>query len=294
MKRPHPWLLTLLFLSGILVILVVAVGLLVVWMEGAESFKGGERVAVVRLEGVVLDPRPVLEALDRYGKDPKVRAIVLRVDTPGGAVGPTQEIFQGVRQWNKSKKVVASLGSMATSGGYYVACGAERILANPGTITGSIGVVVHFANLERLLEKLGIQGEVIRSGAHKDMGSPHRALTSEEKALLQGVVDDVHGQFVEAVAEARNLPKEQIRSLADGRIFSGRQAHTLGLVDELGGLQDAVKAAAALVGIAQEPRVVDEHKERFSLLDLLLGETLGKIAPSADPRMPPIGYIFYP
>jgi protease-4 len=294
MKRPHPWLLTLLFLSGLLVIVVVAVGLLVMWMEGGESFKGGERVAVVRLEGAVLDPRPVLEALERHGKDTRVRAIVLRVDTPGGAVGPTQEIFQAVRRWNQSKKVVASLGSMATSGGFYVACGAERILANPGTITGSIGVVVHFANLERLLDKLGIQGEVIRSGAHKDMGSPHRPLTSEEKALLQGVVDDVHGQFVEAVAEARNLPNEQVRSLADGRIFSGRQAHALGLVDDLGGLQEAIKAAALLVGISGEPRVMDEVKERTSLLDLLLGKTLGKVVPSADPRMPPIGYIFHP
>lgn len=293
MSRRRPLLLTVLFLSGILAILLFAVTLLVVWLQGGEVLRGGERVAVIRLEGMILDSAPLLKALERYGKDPKVHAMVLRIDTPGGAVGPTQEVFQAVQKWNKSKKVVVSLGAMATSGGYYVACGAERILANPGTITGSIGVVVQFPNLERLLDKVGIRGEVIKSGAHKDMGSPHRSLTPEERSLLQRVIDDVHEQFIEAVASGRNLPVERIRPLADGRIFSGRQAKDLGLVDELGGLQDAIQAAARLVGIEGEPRVVEEPRKRFSLLDLLVGRSPGTILPLVDPKSPFIGYIFH-
>jgi len=236
----------------------------------------------------------VVEAMERFGKDPKVRAMVLRVDTPGGAVGPTQEIFQAVREWNQKKRVVASLGSMATSGGYYVACGAERILANPGTITGSIGVVVHLANLEKLLSKIGIEGDVVKSGAYKDMGSPNRPLTPAERDLLQGVVDDVHDQFVQDVAEARRLPKDEVRALADGRVFSGRQALQLRLVDELGGLQDAVKVASRLGGILGEPVVVEEPKERFSLLNLLFGNAFPKLLSAGDAWFPFMGYVFHP
>lgn len=282
------------FLGGILVVLFLVVGVLILWMEGGEPLRGGDRVGVVRLEGVVVESEPILQALDRMGKDPKVKAIVLRVDSPGGGVAPTQEIFQAVRRWNQTKKVVASLGSVAASGGYYAACGAERIMANPGTITGSIGVVVHFASFEQLLEKLGIQGEAVKSGAHKDMGSPFRSLTQAEKDLLQEVVQDVHQQFVEAVAASRRLSKEQVSELADGRVFSGRQAKGLGLVDELGGFQDAVKRAAQLAGISGEPKVLEERKEKISLVDILLGKTLGRVIPSADPRLPFISYFFHP
>jgi protease-4 len=294
MNRPHPWLLTLLFIGGIGLVLFMVVGALFLWWDHGGLLSGGERVAVVRLEGMVTDPQPVVDALERFGKEPKVRAIVLRIETPGGAVGPTQEIFRAVRIWNQKKKVVASLGSIATSGGYYVACGAERIIANPGTITGSIGVVVHLANLEKLLGKVGIEGEVIKSGPHKDMGSPHRSLTVAERELMQGVVDDVHDQFVQDVAEGRNLTKEAIRALADGRIFSGKQALQLGLVDELGGLREAVRAAADMAGIVGEPTVIEEPKERLSLLSLLLGRSFLRFLSTGDPWVPFIGYVFHP
>jgi len=276
------------------VVLFLAVAALVLWMEEGEPLKGGDRVAVVRLEGMVVESEPVVQALERMGKNPKVKAIVLRVDSPGGGVAPTQEIFRAVRRWNETKKVVASLGSVAASGGYYAACGAERIVANPGTITGSIGVVIHFANLEQLLGKLGIQGESIKSGSYKDMGSPFRSLSEEEKDLLQGLVRDVHEQFVEAVAEARRLPKERVSELADGRVFSGRQAKGLGLVDELGGFQEAVKTAAQLAGISGEPKLVEERKEKISLLEILLGKTMGRLIPSVDPRLPFVSYLFHP
>lgn len=284
----------MLFVAGMIGVLAAVAGLLAVWLEDGEALRGGDRVAVIRLDGVIVDAREAVKALERYGKDPKVKAVVLRVETPGGAVGPTQEIFQAVRRWNEHKKIVASLGSMATSGGYYVACAAERIVASAGTVTGSIGVVVHMANLEKLLGKVGIQGDVIKSGEHKDMGSPHRALTPAERELIQRVIDDVHDQFVEDVAEGRHLPKDVVRSLADGRIFSGRQARNLGLVDDLGGLWDAVRLAAQLGGIPGEPRVVEEAKERFSLLDLLLGEGAVKLLPGALPQTFFLGYVFHP
>lgn len=286
--------LTLLFLAGVTCALVLAAGLMVHWIEGREGLGLGNRVAVVRLEGVVMDARSVLEALDRQGKDPKVRAIVIRVDTPGGAVGPTQEIFRALRAWNQRKKVVASLGSMATSGGYYVACAAERIVANPGTLTGSIGVVVHLANLEGLLSKLGIQGQVVKSGEHKDMGSMYRPLTDAERGLLQEVVDDVYDQFVQDVAQCRRLDVEKVRALADGRIFSGRQAQRLGLVDELGGLQEAIQAAARLGDISGEPVIVEEPKERFSLLNLILGESMSGVLSRAAPLAPVLAFLFHP
>jgi protease-4 len=294
MARRRPWLLTILFFGGVLVVLLIAASLLIFWMRGSMIFTTGERIAVVRIEGMISESEPVIEILNRFGEDDSVKAMVLRIDSPGGAVGPTQEIYQSVQRWNQTKKILASMGSMATSGGYYVACGAERIFANPGSITGSIGVVVHFANLQELFDKIGVKGQVIKSGVHKDMGSPYRELTSEEKRLLQGVVDDVHQQFIEAVAESRQLPVDHIRSLADGRIFSGRQAMELGLVDELGGLQEAIRVAARMGGIQGEPRVVTEPREGFSLLDLLLGRFLGRVASGSGLSSPFIGYLFQP
>ena len=284
---------TFVFLGGVLLILVFATALLVFLIRGDQIITVGSRVALIHLEGTLMDSQPTLKVLERYAKDRSVRAIVMRIETPGGAIGPTQEIFGAVRELNQKKRIIASMGSVAASGGYYVACGAERIFANPGTITGSIGVIVHFANLEKLLETIGVEGEVIKSGDYKDMGSPYRGLTPRERALLQELIDDVHGQFIEAVASSRDLPTERVRSLADGRIFSGRQAKELGLIDELGGLQEAIQEAARLAGIEGEPRVVEEPKEKFSLLDLVLGKTIGRILPAADPKVPFIGYLYH-
>jgi|Deesub1362B_J571_1020462.scaffolds.fasta_scaffold02466_5 protease-4 len=292
--RRSPWILTFVFLCAILVILVGAVALFVYWMGGGRGFSRGDQVAVVRIEGMIRRADGVVEALRRYDRDSRVKAIVLRIESPGGAVGPTQEIFEAVKRVNSRKKVVASLGAVAASGGYYAACAAERIVANPGTITGSIGVVVHFANLEKLMEKLGIKGEVIKSGAYKDMGLPHRGLTEEERELIKQVVDDVHGQFVEAVAVQRGLPMEEVQQMADGRIFSGRQAKELGLVDRLGGLHEAIRLAARLGGIQGEPQVVEEPRESFSILRLLLGRGMDEILPAAQGGIPFVGYLMEP
>jgi len=294
MRRKRSWIIGFLVVLAICLLLVLGTDVLTRWLGSQKALAGGEKVAVVRVEGMVLDARQVLEALERQAKDPKVKAIVLRVDSPGGAVAPTQEIFRAVRALSKRKKVVASLGSMATSGGYYVACAAERIVANPGTLTGSIGVVVHLANFEKLLSRLGIEGQVVKSGDFKDMGSIYRPLSERERNILQEVVNDVHEQFVEDVARSRNMELEQVRTIADGRIFSGRQAKGLGLVDELGGLKEAIQLAAKMAQIKGEPLVLEEPKEKFSLLRWLLDTSFGSLMTNREYLLSGILFLFQP
>jgi protease-4 len=294
MRRRRSWIIGFLGVLAICLLVVLGTDVLTRWLGSEKALPTGEKVAVVRVEGMVLDARQVVEALERQAKDPKVKAIVLRVDSPGGAVAPTQEIFRAVRALSKKKRVVASLGSMATSGGYYVACAAERIVANPGTLTGSIGVVVHLANFEKLLSKLGIEGQVVKSGDFKDMGSMYRPLSERERNILQEVVNDVHEQFVEDVARSRNMELEKVRTIADGRIFSGRQAKGLGLVDELGGLKEAIQLAAKMAQIKGEPLVLEEPKEKFSLLRWLLDSSFGSLVTNREYLLFGILFLFQP
>lgn len=236
---------------------------------GKKGILGREnKVAVVEIKGVITDSGEIIEQLLKIKKDRKIKALVLRIDSPGAEVASSQEIYEEVKKLKKEKKVVASMGSVAASGGYYIASPAHKIIANPGTITGSIGVILQFANVEELLKKIGMKGVVIKSGELKDIMSPFREITNKEKVILQGVIDNIHNQFVEAVAKERGLSKEKVFQIADGRIFSGEQAKNLGLVDELGNLQDAIDTAAKLVGIKGEPEVIYPEKRRFSLLDL--------------------------
>jgi protease-4 len=191
--------------------------------------------------------------------------------------------------------VLASFGGVAASGGYYVACGADKIVANPGSITGSIGVVMQFANLEELLKKIGYKGYVIKSGTHKDIGSPFREMTPEEKELLQGVIDTVHKQFIKAVAEGRNLPIEKVTAIADGRIFAGEQAQALGLVDELGNLEDTIRLAADMAGIKGRPFVVYGRKKRLSLFDSLTESIAQRFKEEVQQQQAPpdLQYMWY-
>ncbi len=239
---------------------------------------GGGEVALVRIEGVLASSDRIVKELDDYADDSSVRAIVLRIDSPGGGVVPSQEIYDAVQRVRKAgKKVVVSMGSVAASGGYYVAAAADKIVANPGTLTGSIGVKMEFANIEKLLQKIGIRGVVVKAGTYKDVGSPYRDMTDAERKLLQGVIDDVHDQFIDAVARGRHLPVAQVRALADGRIFTGRQALALKLVDRLGDLDDSIQYAGELAGIKGKPRVV-EKKKKLPLLDYLKDETATWVA----------------
>ncbi len=234
------------------------------------DFSTEDRVALIRIEGVILDSQQTITELKRFADNPLVKAIVLRIDSPGGGVVPSQEIYDAVQRIrNKNNKaVIASMGTVAASGGYYIASATDRIVANPGSLTGSIGVIMETANVEGLLKKIGVEGIVVKSGKFKDVGSPLRKMTDEEQALLQSVMDDVHMQFIDAVAEGRALEVSAVQALADGRIFTGRQAKEAKLVDELGNLDDAIQLAADLAGIEGEPKVV-EPRRRFSIRELL-------------------------
>jgi len=241
-----------------------------------------DRVALIRVEGVILDSQATITELKRFAENPTVKAIVLRIDSPGGGVVPSQEIYDAVqRVRNKNNKaVVASMGTVAASGGYYIAAATDRIMANPGTLTGSIGVIMETANVEGLLKKIGVEGIVVKSGKFKDVGSPLRKMTDEEQALLQSVMDDVHKQFIDAVAEGRAMEVDTVQALADGRIFTGRQAKEAKLVDELGNLDDAIQLAADIAGIEGEPKVV-EPRRRFSFRELIESR-LSAILPKLD------------
>jgi len=236
-----------------------------------------KQVGVVKVEGMILDSSNTIKQLDAFYEDDDIRAIVLRVDSPGGGVGPSQEIHDEIRRINADKPVVVSMGSVAASGGYYIAAPARRIFANPGTLTGSIGVIMEFTNFQELLEKIGLSSEVVKSGKHKDIGSPVRPMTDEDRAILQALIDDVHSQFVESVAAGRKLDPQKVRTLADGRIYTGRQARDLGLVDELGNLDAAVRYAGQLVGIEGKPEVVYPPTDKPKLIDFLVQEAASQL-----------------
>jgi protease IV len=241
-----------------------------------------DRIALIRVEGVILDSQTTVGELKRFSENPSVKAIVIRIDSPGGGVVPSQEIYDAVKRVRSknNKAVIASMGSVAASGGYYIAAATDRIVANPGTLTGSIGVIMETANVEGLLQKIGVEGVVIKSGKYKDVGSPLRKMSADERSLLQAVMDDVHKQFIEAVAEGRSLEPRAAQALADGRIFTGRQAKEAKLVDELGDLEDAIQLAAEVVGIEGEPKVI-EPRRRFSLREIL-DSKLSQMFPKLD------------
>jgi len=228
----------------------------------------GSRLALIRIEGPIIDSKDATDEIKEYTKDKSIKAIVLRIDSPGGAVAPSQEIYEEVKKAVAQKKVIVSMGSVAASGGYYIAAPATKIIANPGTLTGSIGVIMEIPNIEGLMNKIGIKTEVIKSGRHKDIASAFRTMGKEEREILQGVMDNVHEQFMKAVSEGRKIKMEEVRKIADGRIFTGEQAKTNGLVDDLGTLEDAIKTAATLAGIKEEPVVVSK-KDKLSVIDLL-------------------------
>lgn len=254
--------------------IIIATVLLLITGTVAFFKKGmsiGDKIGIVRVEGPIIDSKNAIEEIKEYSKDPSIKAIVLRVDSPGGAVAPSQEIYEEVRKAASAKKVVVSMGSIAASGGYYISAPATRIVANPGTLTGSIGVIMEIPNIEGLLNKIGVKTEVIKSGKHKDIASAFRGIGKEEREILQGVMDDVHDQFINAVAEGRKMLPGDVKKLADGRVFTGKQAKDAGLVDDLGNLEDAIKEAAKLSGIKGEPTVVS-RKEKFSIVDLLRGQ----------------------
>ena len=270
----HPLLWGLIGTASMFVVFFLVILLITVLLTGEEGItEGGSKIGVIAIDEVIsseLAERTV-RLLTKYRDDASIKAIVLRIDSPGGGVASSQEIYEEVRRIRSGGKlVVASLGSVAASGGYYVACVANRIFANAGTVTGSIGVIVQLANAAELLRKIGVESTVITSGPFKDSGTPTRALRPKERQVFQALVDDVYQQFIEAVAQGRNLSLDEVRQAADGRIYTGRQAKDLRLVDELGSFQDAIAYTAATIGIDGKPNLVQEGKERFWWLKYVL------------------------
>lgn len=284
---------TVLIIAGfgfVFFVAIILLAALALSRQGGWTGLGGDRIAVVYIEGVIFDSKNVNEHLKMYADDSRVKAVLLRIDSPGGGVAASQEISDQVRWLREEKKktVVVSMGSVAASGGYYIACAADHIVANPGTVTGSIGVIAEWVNYGNLLKWAQMQTEVIKSGEMKDVGSPTREITAKERAYLQGLINQMFGQFVNAVAAGRKeLTRERIIELADGRVYTGEEALRQRLIDGLGNYDAALKKTAELVGIKGEPHVVTPPKpRRGSILDLLTMTDVGEIL-SGNRLQPP-------
>lgn len=233
----------------------------------------GDKIAMIDISGEIIASEDIVAEIRRHRENRSIRALLLRIDSPGGGVVASQEIFDEVRKTREGgTPVVVSMGSMAASGGYYIACGATLIVANPGSLTGSIGVISQFISIDSLLGKVGVDARTIKSGKFKDAGNPYRRMSSEDQAYFQDLMDVVHRQFMNAVAEERGMDIETVESLADGRVFTGEDAYRLGLVDTLGTLEDAIMITGHAAGIEGRPAVVRQKRRSPSLIERLIGE----------------------
>jgi len=275
-SRRHPYLFFLLTGFSIFTVLTLGVMGLGAWMGGGAADIDGQAVGVVEIEGPIVDGRDAIEQLRQFRENDEIKAIVVRIDSPGGAVGPSQEIYREIRKTITTKTVVASMGAVAASGGYYVACAANGIIASPGTITGSIGVIMGYTNFRQLLDKIGLVPVVIKSGPYKDTGSPTREMRDDERQLLQSITSGIHAQFVSAIAEGRGMDRSQVEASADGRIFTGEDAKMKGLVDRLGNFEDALAWAGELSGVDGPVVPVYARDPKLSLLRNLMTSSLSE------------------
>jgi protease-4 len=275
-SRRHPYLFFLLVSFAIFTTLTLGVMAMAAWIGGGSGDFSGEGVGVVEIEGAIVDSRDTIEHIRRFREDEDIKAIVIRIDSPGGAVGPSQEIYREIRKTVGSKKVVASMGAVAASGGYYVACATDGIVANPGTITGSIGVIMGYTNFRQLLDKIGMVPVVIKSGPYKDTGSPTREMRDDEREILQSITSNIHEQFVTAIADGRKMDRALVAQAADGRIFTGEDAKARGFVDRLGNFEDALEWAGELGGIDGDVVPVYARDEKLSLLRYLMSSSISE------------------
>jgi protease IV len=276
-KKSRP---LLIVLSILLVVAIVLGGTLLLVLHFFSPSSTGlfeEKIGVVSITGTISSSKIISSELAKFAKDDSISAIILRINSPGGGVGATQEIYREVQKITPQKPVVASMGSIAASGGYYVAAPATKIVSNPGTITGSIGVFIQFVRLEELMNKIGVDLEIVKSGEFKDMGSPDRKLTQRDREIIDALIKDLQGQFVSAVASGRNLSVEKVQEIADGRIFSGARAKDLGLVDFMGNFQDAVEITKKIVGIKGDVALVYPKKSTGELWNLFLESSVKNI-----------------
>lgn len=277
--KKRPFLLASMLIGGIFLFFILVVFTAGYFRTGTLISTSSNQIGVIEVSGMITSDRLVVSQIDAFRDNDSVKAVVLSIDSPGGAVGPSQEIYAELTRLAQEKPLIVSFGAVAASGGYYLAMAGERIFANPGTITGSIGVMMSFPDYQELMGKVGIRTEVIKSGAFKDVGSAVRDMTDEERQLLNNLLIDVHSQFIEVVSERRNISLEELIPYVDGRIFTGRQALNIGLVDELGGFNAAVVYAADKVGIEGRPDLVYPPQERKRLLrrylDIIIERYIG-------------------
>jgi len=287
--KKRPFLIATMTVGGIFLfflLVIIAAG----WFSGRSMVVSvGDKIGVLEVEGAITDARRLVQQIDDFRDESNIKAIVVRINSPGGGVGPSQEIYAELKQLAAQKPVIISMGSVAASGGYYIAVAGERIFANPGTITGSIGVIMSFPNYQELMGKVGVHTEVVKSGRFKDIGSSTRPFSTAERELLQGMIDDVHQQFVEAVSEGRNIPIDRLQPFVDGRIFSGRQAKDAGLVDELGSFTDSIKYAAKVAGLGDDPDLVYPEQESTGLFERYLQNVVSRYLGVTLPLKPLAG-----
>jgi len=236
---------------------------------GTKGFSLNDKIGVLPIEGLITDSFKINQSIEEFAEDDSIVAVVVRIDSPGGSVGSAQEIYDAIIELKKKKKVVVSMGSIAASGGLLIACAGDKIVANPGTITGSISAIMQFANLEELLKKVGVKSSVVKSGPYKDIGSPMREMTPEERLIVQELVDDIYNQFIDVIVRDRKLTREQVVAIADGRVFSGRKAKEYGLVDQLGNMAAAAKLASVLAGKNGQYDLVFPKKKGKGVFDLM-------------------------
>ena len=254
----------------------------------------GDKIGIVDIEGLIVTPKNVVPQLKQYADDDSIKAIILHINTPGGGVAASQEIYNEVKRIRdeKKKKIIASIETVGASGGYYIASACNKIFADEGSIVGSIGVIAEWVNYGDLMRWAKLKEQLLKAGEFKDTGNPTRDLTPAERAYMQGIVDNMHTQFIEAVAEGRHLKVEDVRPLADGKVWTGQQALPLKLVDQLGDFETAVKDTAKAVGIKGEPNLIKPEKERKTLLDLLFGDVSEFVPDTAKLLDQHIGFYY--
>jgi protease IV len=285
----HPLLIVLIILCIAVVFLGTVMSLFSgVFHSSSSGFGFSNKLGVITITGEISDSTTIIKQLDDFKKDESIKGIILRIDSPGGGVGASQEIYQEVKKTTKTKKVIVSMGGTAASGGYYIACAGDKIVANPGTITGSIGVILEWYRIDELAKKIGLTMEVIKSGEFKDTGSSFRPLTDRERELMSGVVQNIQEQFINAVAEGRKLKVEEVREKADGRIFSGETAMKYKLVDQLGNFQDAVDLAAKMSGIEDEPTLIYPKEKTLKLWDIIFQSASKAVLKTLSDNIKPV------
>ncbi|MBU1171106.1 MAG: signal peptide peptidase SppA [Proteobacteria bacterium] len=293
-SRRHPFLFFILVFTGIVAGSSIVLSLIVSENIGSVEKQSGEKVGVIEINGAIIESKTILDNLKSFREDDSIKAIVVRIDSPGGGVGPSQEIFRAIEKVRAKKHVIASMGALAASGGYYAASATEGIMANPGTITGSIGVIMGYTNFKDIFDKIGLVPVVIKSGAFKDTGSPVREMREDEKVFLQDFVNKIHEQFVHDVSKGRNMEYAIVKKLADGRIYTGNEAMTLGLVDRLGNFEDAVEWAGELAGIEGEISVIYPPKPKLSIMEYVTESTMDELGKYFIDSKLSGGYIFNP